>query len=358
MRYMPFIITAAIFSASPAVSQSEYTPDVVTPGSWQEGHWRDEDLGRAIFEGYADRSFIWLRGESNKVVKFNRADGSRTVVAENAVDLLHDGAHLWVVTDTPGHEPHIRDLRSEQAQPIRLVTHERSYQSLFATGQKRPGVLTSLAAYTPNEDGWKRRELPASVITQTVAPDGQTHLYFGLNRGEFGGGLRRIDLETGTISIVYRPNEGSGERLPSPSDRPVVGLFTSPDQPGCVHVGIGLAHLTTSIGHVYQVCGDNISTVFDTPKPLLRDRWMMVPVPWPLDNLIPLNDGWIATSRGRYFRSRNGLIEEHEYAPFRNWSGLRLSDEQQGVLFVVSSCCWGGGDHLTLYRAMPIPVMD
>lgn len=358
MRYLPFLISMAIFSASSAIAQSEFTPDVVTPGSWQEGNWRDEDLGHAIFEGYADRDFIWLRGESNKVVRFNRADGSRSVVAENAVDIMPEGARLWVLTSTPGYEAHIRDLRSEQTQLIRFYARERTNQSLFATGQQRPGVFTSLAAYTPNEDSWRRRELAASVSAPRVVSDGQTHLYFGLNHGEFGGGLRRIDLETGTISIVYRPNGENGERLPSPSDQPVVGLFAAPNQPGCVLVGIGLSHLSTSIGHVYQVCGDNVSTVFDTPKPALRDRWMMVPVPWPLDSLIPVEDGWVATSRGRYFRSRGGQVRELEYAPFRDWSGLRLSDEQQGVLFVVAACCWGGGHHLSLYRAMPIPVMD
>lgn len=43
---------------------------------------------------------------------------------------------------------------------------------------------------------------------------------------------------------------------------------------------------------------------------------------------------------------------------FRDWSGLRISDEQDGVLLVVSACCSGSADNPTLYRAIAIPVNE
>lgn len=358
MRFLTLFLLMMLGAAAPAVAQTERMPDVETPGSWQGGTWRDPDLGRAIFEGYADHASLWLRGESGKVVRFDRTDGTRTVVAESVLDLMPDGTRLWVLTSGAGHEAEIRDLRSEQSEPVRFYARETPMISLFATGQDRPGVLTGAAAYRPAERGWDRRELAATLAAGKVVSDGQTSLYVGLNRGEFGGGLRRVDLDTGTISIVSAQGDGLCGGALSPACQPVVGLFPVPDRPGCVIVGTGLSHLGLSMGHVYRVCRDGISSEFNTPTPTLPDRWMLMPSPWPLDDLVPIRDGWVATSRGRFFRSRDGRVEEQALKPFHDWSDLRISDEQDGVLFVVGSCCWGVADKPTLFRALPVPVLD
>ena len=357
MRFLTLFLIIMLGAAAPAVAQTERMPDVETPGSWQGGHWRDPDLGRAIFEGYANRSFLWLRGESGKVVRFDRADGTRTVVAESVVDLMPDGTSLWVLTSGTGYEAEIRDLRSDQSAPVRFYARETPMISLFATDQDHPGVLTGSAAYMPAEAGWDRRELAATITAGEAVSGEQTSLYIGLNRGEFGGGLRRVDLETGTISIVSGPGDGPCGGALSPACQPVIRLFPAPDQP-CVIVGTGLSHLGLSIGHVYRVCRDSIVVIFDTPTPALPDRWMMTPSPWPLDDLVPIRDGWVATSRGRYFRSHNGRVEELALTSFHDWSGLRISDEQDGVMFVVGSCCWGVVDKPTLFRPLPIPILD
>jgi len=169
------------------------------------------------------------------------------------------------------------------------------------------------------------------------------HAKCRFNRGEFGGGLRRVDLDTGTISIVSAQGDGLCGGALNPAYQPVIGLFPVPDRPGCVIVGTGLSHLGSSMGRIYRVCRDGISSEFNTPTPTLPDRWLLMPSPWPLDDLVPIRDGWVATSRGRFFRSRDGRVEERAFKPFHDWSGLRISHEQDGVLFVVGSCCWGAG---------------
>lgn len=300
-------------------------------------------MGRAIFEGYADHASLWLRGETGKVVRFDRTDGTRTIVAESVLDLMPDGTRLWVLRSGAGGEGEICDLRSEQSEPVRFYVGETPMISLFATGQDRPGVLTSTIAYRPAERDWVRKELAATLTAGEVASDGLTALYVGLNRGEFGGGLRRVDLDTGTISIVSAQGDGLCGGALNPAYQPVIGLFPVPDRPGCVIVGTGLSHLGSSMGRIYRVCRDGICSEFNTPTPTLPDRWLLMPSPWPLDDLVPIHDGWVATSRGRFFRSRDGRVEERAFKPLHDWSGLRISHEQDGVLFVVGSCCWGGG---------------
>lgn len=86
MRILTISLLMVLGAAAPTMAQTERMPDANTPGSWQGGTWHDPDLGRAIFEGYADHASLWLRGETGKVVRFDRTVGTRTVVAENVVD--------------------------------------------------------------------------------------------------------------------------------------------------------------------------------------------------------------------------------------------------------------------------------
>ena len=181
-------------------------------------------------------------------------------------------------------------------------------------------------------------------------------LYVGYNRGEWGGGLRHIDLQSGAISFVAGEAEKPCEGALSPTCAPVVGLFPDRQTPGCLIVGSGISHLGLSRGEVYRVCQSDIETMFTTPTPAVGDRWMMGPQPWPLDGLFEVSDGWVGTSRDRYFRAYGARVEERPMPTFRDWAGLRISDEQDGVLFLISACCWGSADNPTLYRAIALPV--
>ena len=74
------------------------------------------------------------------------------------------------------------------------------------------------------------------------------------------------------------------------------------------------------------------------------------------DSLVPTRDGWIAVSQDRYARSLSGSVEMQPTPPLKDWSGLRISDERDGVLFVLAACCWGSGNPLTSHRLLAIPV--
>lgn len=335
------------------------------------GNWRDADLGQAIIEGVADRDHIWLRGATRKVVRFVRATGERTVVAEDVVDLLPDNGRLWLLGQRSGtnlyYVVNLRDpVSAAGVGPAQRRGDRQLHPGEEAEGQvlgliswpglNLPSIVTQRGVL-PLSPGQRRQRFAATLAPHAhLAAVGEGGLYAGYNWGEWGGGLRRVDLPNGTISFVTEEGEKPCEGALNPACDPIVGLFPDHARPGCVIVGSGLSHLGMSKGQVHRVCGSAIEPVFSTPTPAAGDRWMMRPQPWPLDGLFETPDGWIATSRDRYFSSEGGRVEEKPLPAFRNWAGLRISDEQDGVLFVVSACCWGSAENPTLYRALAIPV--
>ncbi len=335
--------------------------------------WNDTDLGRAVRTGVATRDHIWLLGETRKVVRFDRETGERAVVAEGVRDLLAHDEQLWVLIQADdGASFSLRDLRSDggetaptgRADPRnRLYLHpsetsEGEVIGLFVwPGQARPAILARRAIVVPTAEGWKRWAVAASLgqAARVATPDGRS-VYVGYNHGEWGGGLRRIDVPAGAISFVSEPGDDICGGTLNQACEPVVGLFRDPGAPGCVIVGTGLSHLGMSFGRIHRVCGSTIRSVFVTPTPAKPDRWMMGPRPWPLDGLVETSDGWIGLSRDRYFRSRNNQVTEHPMPEFKAWSGLRISEERDGVLFLVSACCWGSGTAV-LYSTLALPTL-
>lgn len=93
-------------------------------------------------------------------------------------------------------------------------------------------------------------------------------LYVGMNAGEWGGGLRRIDLASGTAALVQegKIQDLCGGILNAACD-PVTGLAADPASSGCVLVATGLVHLLSS-GEVDRVCGTSVERVYRKPYTL------------------------------------------------------------------------------------------
>lgn len=335
--------------------------------------WRDADLGQAIIEGVADSEHIWLRGSSRKVVRFVRATGERTVIAEDVVDLLPDNGRLWLLGQRSGtnlyYVVNLLDpvstagLGPDQRRGDRQIHphdyHEGQVLGLVIWPELEKPAIVYQRGILPLSEGSRRQQFAASLGPNArLAAVDASGIYAGYNHGEWGGGLRLVDAESGAIAFIGQSSEDTCSGALDPNCAPIVGLFHDRATPGCLIVGSGLAHMGSSKGQVYRVCGSDIEPVFSTPTPAVKDRWMMVPRPWPLDGLFETPDGWIGTSRDRYFRSVRGQVVEMPMPEFRDWSGLRISDEQDGVLLVVSACCSGSADNPTLYRAIAIPVNE
>lgn len=88
------------------------------------------------------------------------------------------------------------------------------------------------------------------------------HLFIAINAGEWGGGLQRINRNTGEIVDIERNVSGAlcGGPLNSSCD-PVTGIAREPWRPDCLAVAVGLVHMSTH-GSVVEVCGEVIRPLY------------------------------------------------------------------------------------------------
>lgn len=328
---------------------------LASPAAAREILW--PDLGQRIIEGVATSEFIWLRGIEGKVVRFDRATGERTIVATDVRDMVADGSRLWVLAGGTGGIGTLQDIRAAQPEPIRIGVDDRIHWTLVRRQGDVPAILKpDEFVIRTGDERWSRTSLPASlrgVSSAVVTAAGD--LYVGFNRGEWGGGVRRVQTD-GTISLVGREGEAPCEGDLNPACEPVVGLYLDPGAPDCAIAGTGLSHLGLSTGRLYRLCQGAVEPIWQTPVATQPDRWMMGAQRWPLDGLVETPDGWIGLSRDRYFRSRDGQVQEYPMPVFQDWSGIRISEDEDGVLFIVSACCWGSVENPTLYSTLAIPV--
>jgi hypothetical protein len=88
------------------------------------------------------------------------------------------------------------------------------------------------------------------------------HVYLGINAGEWGGGLMRIDRRDGRIAKLER--NASGGLCDGPLNSgcdPVNGIADIPWKPGCVVAAIGLIHMMAH-GRIAEICGERIESFF------------------------------------------------------------------------------------------------
>ena len=318
--------------------------------------WVDPDLGGGVAEGLATEDVMWLRGYSRNVVRFDRKSGDRTTVATGVVDLLPDGKHLWVLAALNENESEVRDLR-DPMMPKRPVHFEGNPLALFMTPDG-PGVLTSEKVLLPTSDRWSRRRLAGSLgVPSGVSPLTRDTLLVGYNHGEWGGGLRRIDVGTGALSIVKQTGEPCTAAL-DPECAPIVGIIADPENAACALIGTSLSHLSIRRGEVFRICDDDITMAFRDPLPV--EPLSIVNRPgqsWPFDSLIPATDGWVAVSQNRFARSRMGTVKIADVPALHAWSGLQISEENDGFIFIEAACCWGS-DAFVQYRVLAVPIVD
>jgi hypothetical protein len=187
------------------------------------------------------------------------------------------------------------------------------------------------------------RQAQGPGLVSSVLYVGGRGAYLGLNFGEWGGGLRRIDLGTGAVTVVERRATQAICSGPLNTDcDPVNAITASPWTPGCVAVAVGLVHLVPH-GRLLEVCGDRVRRVYFRP---VRD---------PLGGEVGrLNDGepftteaffglarsgdgiWAVGIDGLYRLRRPGEAERMALPAFRTVDGFRVSFAIPGVALVLS----------------------
>lgn len=326
----------------------------------------DPQLG-GIAEGVVTPDALFLRHYSGNLTRIDRATGERSNPAQDVIDILVDGPHIWALAPTPDGTWQVLDLRNAnnagQAIPV-----EGTPRSLFKTSAGL-AVLTSTAAVLPSANGWTVVTLDETITErpEVFSPSDQT-LYVGYDYGEFGGGLRQIDLTNGQVTNIddSQPDQLCSGLINSRCD-PVVGLIEAPDGSDCILTGIALRHLGMERGRVVSACGQSLAFVY------ARDLWTPIASVWRLlggegdtwafNDLVAAPNGWVATGSNRYARasySENATrpkVKTSSYPRLKSLGGLKVSKEIDGIIFAEDFCCVRYGP-ITERIMVALPVVD
>jgi hypothetical protein len=296
---------------------------------------------------------------SGKVVSYRLPDWQPTVrLGQGAISLTGDDHGVWVLIERP---QRISPPGSSSPSRFGLAYHDghrwRGFPLLpYRTDEAPlalsitpdgPLVLTSKRLYRMSSASGKLIDIPliqpldARGYLATLVVDND--LYVGVNEGEWGGGLRRINLVTGAVMNIER-RIGSGlcaGPLNSDCD-PVTGLVPDDEHPGCLFASVGLSHLLWH-GRVLRICGEKIETVLEAPilpigvrisRALFEKERRKRLSTEPVFGLIAAPQGFWALTPRSIYRWKRGRTEAWSLSDPENVNGVVLSRSVEGLLAI------------------------
>jgi hypothetical protein len=346
-----FCVASLVLLFNPALNSQ--------PQSSRKGDQGDPVLGHRIAKGIVSDGRLWLRGTevSRKggpggLVSLNLTDNSRTVYFQRGVvDIEKSGHDLWV----------LRQSSAELREYIVSVWKNGAFSDLAhftSPGKDEPVVLLNIGAspavlsrgtlslLSGDHSDWRtirlKGELRWGVQMSVASPKIAKAIYFGINRGEWGGGLQEVDIETGVVSNIERRDTNDLCRGPLNSDcDPVTGVISDPQNDDCVLAAVGLVHLSISEGRILRVCGNTVTPISD--QPITGGMGGKMKMTEAFYGLAPAEGGgfWGLTWRALYRFSADGK-QQKEYAlpKLAPVSGIYISRDLPGVIVVRTDVNW------------------
>jgi hypothetical protein len=202
-------------------------------------------------------------------------------------------------------------------------------------------VLTSKRIIEAVGDNWKFFDLSEPVLFRGVTTIVGESIFVGINAGEWGGGLRRIDRPSGKISIVEKNKSGElcGGPLNTECD-PVNAVIAHPWKENCAIAAVGLIHMGLPRGRIIEICGSDVQVLYSKTHfrayPSLPTGGFSVEVAF--YGLARRGDTLLAAGMdGLYFIERNGDAQVIAFPAFKDFNGVRVSFDLPDVVLVLTN---------------------
>ena len=247
----------------------------------------DPVLGYRIAEGAVFDGKLWLRGGSGiypdsrgGLVSFQLSDWSRAVAFKSdVIDIERSGDALWVLHRLPGsrYTFAVTQFKNGASQEVAKFSGSRVDQSIALLVNRESPIIvsqSSVRTWRPTTRTWRvtnvRGRLQSAIgfaVNSSVGmPMNGSAIYIGYDAGEWGGGMQRVDIETGSVTRVEKRDPSKryfyGGPLEGALD-PVTGIIPDPKRQDCILASIGLFHLGTSSGRIVRVCGTEVEVAFE-----------------------------------------------------------------------------------------------
>jgi hypothetical protein len=302
---------------------------------------QQEPIIRGIF---ADKH-LWLLSSAGTLSSVEESGDTRVAQdsLEPVLDLCVSGGFPTVISADHGPTWTLSRWENKKWSTLAAIPIEGDkFLSINCVGNTEK-ILTSKRLIELGEGGNLRTvSLSARLHHGMVSAsyeEGQ-YLFVGINAGEWGGGLERIDEDTGQVTSIERNASGElcGGPLNSECD-PVNGVAAEPWNPHCMAVAVGLVHMMAQ-GRIVEVCGDNIRTLYT--KPIKSSFWASLPKgKGPTVAFFGLTaDGgalWAVGIDGLYRIDQSGAVTISPLPHFKTVGGVEVSFDNPGMILIVTS---------------------
>ena len=305
----------------------------VEPKTSSEASRNDAAIKRTAY--IEDR--LWLLDDQGSLFSLAETDTApRTESLSGRVfDVCtHDGKLLALTGDEAGPQVSLhqreggvwKQIRTLDGGKDKLFTLTCSSNTVMLVGGSRAVELVA--------DGEPVSVSFAKALWPAVVYRHKDQLYVGEDKGEWGGGLHRVDLRSGAVTTLGEVKEEPSDGLLNPECEVITGIVEMPGQPDCIAVASGLMHMSGS-GRLYRICHDQVSILYEK-----RYRAGDYPDPNAYDTLPFLNlfrQGeilWATGSDGIYVVSADGQARQQSVSGFRNIGPLKVSFAVPGIVVV------------------------
>ncbi|HEX8238704.1 MAG TPA: hypothetical protein VF574_03085 [Allosphingosinicella sp.] len=220
---------------------------------------------RALF---ADER-LWLLTDDGKLTSLAPGDRSRRAESPGGavIDICSGAGGLRALTGerSGGRSSTLRRWSGGRWTVEREVDGRGEALVALSCAGKSALLLTSKRLIAVGSAGEESLRLSGDLRLPRVKPvtlESEDYLFVGLNSGEWGGGLMRIDRRSGRVETIER--NATGDRCEGPLSTacdPVHGLAPIPWKPSCIAAAIGLIHFL-SHGRIVEICGKQVETLF------------------------------------------------------------------------------------------------
>lgn len=303
---------------------------------------------RAVVRAATAGDALWYLTAAGRIAAIDVATGAHhAVAASGGIDLVAGERAVWFLRHVPpGAVGAAGTFRLSMARrgaaedvplppdltgPLGLVVQDGRILVLADKAVHERPVSGGAWSTRPLMGKWP--SLPG-LASATVIDDA---LYVGLNLGEFGGGVRRVDLRTGVEAAIERRD---GEELcagPLNADcDPVTALVPDRERAGCVLAAIGLSHMAHESGRVVRICGTRVELAFERGY-ATSFQGRVIPQSEPVLGLAwdRRNELWILSSRGLY-RLHAGTMTVQPLEEPESLGGLSVHRPAPGLLVIAT----------------------
>lgn len=331
-----FVLGLAMLAGAVGGSWERFPPAAYAESIEPVRPGQEDSIRRAVF---ADRR-LWLLSDAGEIWAVSKGDGRVRAepLADVALDLCVQRGRPTIVT-APRHGAVNWRLQRWQDMRWADVANIRVKDEGFVAIACEPDSLIVITSRRLIELGAHPRVTvlsnrvptrPANVVMATPA-----YVFVGLNAGEWGGGLQRIDRRTGQVRVIERNETGElcGGPLNVDCD-PVNGVARSPRTQGCVVAAVGLVHMMTS-GGLVEICGDHVASLYR--EPCSEDR-MSSRCATPFFGLIRSGDALLAVAPDKLVSlGVGGQVSELVAPPFQAYGPFQIGFGPSYVLVKTSA---------------------